>query len=1196
MMPVHRHMDSYPHQRNQTGYRAFPAYTQVDPTKSPMVYEPWPYNGSYGYPAPFHSCCSHGNFPGFHAYRPSYPQPMPSPLHCYGGYPTPYREACPVSYVPPPHCSMEMPRYDKNTPWSYHCCVCPHHPGHQKGDMGLKIEEQEPDVVEKKGNYSFVPAPMKQYPYPVVWIPQERLREQRKPPDEAKVVEHESVPRKTKPVERKNSQEQEQNIWNGWFPLDADRLRHLMTVGDEKRTRDQKNEEQKKPVIWMPYESEAEDQGGHKDKKDVIANQEQKSEDQMRQFPFPIFWMPSHDRKQEEVGGKDSKEASGSPKFVENRPFTFKFVPVRQIGGDNGTNSKFSKENLASRNGTEVGDNSATQKVGDNSATQKIIPVKQIDQPCKEVKKSEDNEKKRLTSKPSGTNGKRQSPPPPESPKLPPVCLRVDPLPRKKNGNGSSRSPSPPSAKERSAKNSNEMKVSQDSKLHESTPSESKKVEPKEIMVIQKTVDRSNVEHQSDWVPVHSPTQPNADVTEKPNSEKPSNDGDECHLMKAAAAREAGTTTDEMEERNKAKEPEKSGDVRKLEKKTLSDVEAAVRIQSAYRGFNIRRSEHLKKLKQIAEVREQMADVRNHVQALESTSDAQKDEKQKAVIGETIMRLLLKLDTIQGLLPSLRDIRKSLAKELVTLQEKLDSFAIQKSEEPKSETCPVEPVEEFVSKVENDESELNKEELEETGGSGSSDDISKSSHRVVESAEDQLLQSVESLDRFKGEETLPFASDNTVLPLLSEVENQLSMAMEPEEPDTEAIMEHKDEVRDRVVPMEPKEPDSEAITEHKDGARDRVVPVKPKEPDSEAITEHKDEVRDRVVPEDCKVELMETQEVNNVPVHKQADEVPLKEEKNDSNKQVSSVEAVDAKYVDNNKENTLDALEVIDDEHVESEKDEQLEVEDKAEELMETQKDFKMNELAELPLGAINDDPSSSTEMESNGDHPGKVNEFQSTTEMTSFEDNTPIEVQKPDEVLEEKPIDETKESVEDRSEENKEPLQPLISLGEERTQNVLNEDDYVSAETAAPKEMTSEKNKEDDKDLTLAITDECIKETREMKVETGDHAECVTDEKKNDVSYELEISNYQVSADLHAQEGAEMVGSQNDKQLIEENEKLREMMEKLIEVGKQQLNVISSLNGRVKDLEKKLSKRRKLRTRQNRASPHGCGSSRVKC
>ncbi|CAI9285528.1 unnamed protein product [Lactuca saligna] len=43
------------------------------------------------------------------------------------------------------------------------------------------------------------------------------------------------------------------------------------------------------------------------------------------------------------------------------------------------------------------------------------------------------------------------------------------------------------------------------------------------------------------------------------------------------------------------------------------------------------------------------------------------------------MSLLLKLDTIQGLQPIVRDVRKSVAKELVGFQEKLDSLTFVKS-------------------------------------------------------------------------------------------------------------------------------------------------------------------------------------------------------------------------------------------------------------------------------------------------------------------------------------------------------------------------------------------------------------------------------------------------------------------------------------------------------------------------------------
>lgn len=62
------------------------------------------------------------------------------------------------------------------------------------------------------------------------------------------------------------------------------------------------------------------------------------------------------------------------------------------------------------------------------------------------------------------------------------------------------------------------------------------------------------------------------------------------------------------------------------EKKQLSDAEAAILIQSTYRGFEVRKCESLKKLKQIVKVREQVAEVRNQIQALES-SDLPNDER-----------------------------------------------------------------------------------------------------------------------------------------------------------------------------------------------------------------------------------------------------------------------------------------------------------------------------------------------------------------------------------------------------------------------------------------------------------------------------------------------------------------------------------------------------------------------------------------
>lgn len=59
----------------------------------------------------------------------------------------------------------------------------------------------------------------------------------------------------------------------------------------------------------------------------------------------------------------------------------------------------------------------------------------------------------------------------------------------------------------------------------------------------------------------------------------------------------------------------------------------------------------------------------------------------------------------------------------------------------------------------------------------------------------------------------------------------------------------------------------------------------------------------------------------------------------------------------------------------------------------------------------------------------------------------------------------------------------------------------------------------------------------------------------------------------------------ESNRSLSEENERMRNMIEKLIKSGQEQLSAISSLSGRVKDLEKKLSRKNKLKVKQYRAT-----------
>ncbi|GAB4861654.1 Large proline-rich protein bag6 [Ancistrocladus abbreviatus] len=151
--------------------------------------------------------------------------------------------------------------------------------------------------------------------------------------------------------------------------------------------------------------------------------------------------------------------------------------------------------------------------------------------------------------------------------------------------------------------------------------------------------------------------------------------------------------SEERKEREGLKEAgdEEPQEVSKVEQTILSGTEAAVIIQSAYRGYEVRRWEPLKKLRQIAKGREEAAEISGRINALDSEHSV--DNKQKAELGETIMKLLLRLDTIQGLHPSLRDIRKYVAKELISLQEKLDSLMMEK--EPSAEEISPEIVDDY---------------------------------------------------------------------------------------------------------------------------------------------------------------------------------------------------------------------------------------------------------------------------------------------------------------------------------------------------------------------------------------------------------------------------------------------------------------------------------------------------------------------
>lgn len=120
-------------------------------------------------------------------------------------------------------------------------------------------------------------------------------------------------------------------------------------------------------------------------------------------------------------------------------------------------------------------------------------------------------------------------------------------------------------------------------------------------------------------------------------------------------------------------------------------------------------------------------------------------------------------------------------------------------------------------------------------------------------------------------------------------------------------------------------------------------------------------------------------------------------------------------------------------------------------------------------------------------------------------------------------------------------------------------------------------------KEGVLKIKELCHEEVKGMADEEAKEKAL---EGKSD-RQEVELAKGSETLGTKSAEGVQETGEEPDEneKVIEENKKLREMVEQLINAGKAQVTVISNLTGRVKDLERKLSSKKKLRTRRHRVA-----------
>ncbi|CAN6243817.1 unnamed protein product [Urochloa humidicola] len=582
-----------------------------------------------------------------------------------------------------------------------HCCGCPNHVCHEPEKSKVKIEEEKPDVKLESDHKDADSGSIIHYPnnqYPFIWIPPGNMegKENGKRYELSPQLWNGWAPMNKKMTGDVKKQEQDNQLLNGWAPTSSKR------TGDVTH-QEQDNQEEKQfqwPIVWMPAGYDEPKQKAKEMKKmEEAPNNSEEAPRSPKIKIIPLSWFENghHDQK---PATRDGSGDHGDRSAVKSQPAVTDHRDGMTLEGSPKTTAAMPKtvnnERKPARENYKTIPVVTENKTDDKKAsTYRTIPVmKESDEKKTGMSEKEEAKKTSNTDKveQNGKTKHSESAAAKHS-KLPPVCLRVDPFPRKKSGNGSSRSPSPPTRND-GDKAKKDVKEAQGQNLEPKqsdtrhiTVSEVKEKLPNKMKKgmgsSNETVQAASVKHsQEEEVPTSKEVQK---VQAGSTTTGTQENGGAKSLQGGAVQENAveerlnGCDKSKNEDETLIESEAAKGDARTC-RANLSETDAAVLIQSAYRGYDVRRWQPLDKLRKIWNVHEQMQGVKKQLQCLEN-SCKKPTEKEQVAISETIMNLLLKLDTVQGLHPSVRETRKSVARELVCLQEKLDTLCKQPSEE-----------------------------------------------------------------------------------------------------------------------------------------------------------------------------------------------------------------------------------------------------------------------------------------------------------------------------------------------------------------------------------------------------------------------------------------------------------------------------------------------------------------------------------
>ncbi|VAI92488.1 unnamed protein product [Triticum turgidum subsp. durum] len=700
----YRHHSPYPYHPPpgwEAGHQHMPE-PDCSPCRPPYPYGPWPYSGTMnhsGLPESHsHSCCSHTYPPGYYSFRPPLPQelPPPPPLYYHGPFP-PHHHLNPYSpsyFGPLPPCHpVDQTPYSGYDKFKSHCCGCPNHVCHGDGGQksNVKIEEHVPEVKDDSkqkdaDNSRIIRNP--NYQYPVMWLPSGDMKDNK--------------------ANDGRSLEFPPQLFSKWFPQSGERAEDVKPADDS-----QKAKQLQWPMVWMPpgYGVETKPEA-KKELKEIEQSPKSTQEDppspKIKIIPLSWFGNDSHDQKPDARDG--SGEQNGRPS-AENQPAgtehrhdmtvdgNCKTIPVVPKKPNIGNEHAISVVPEKPKSGNEpatisvVPEKQDVEKKVRTCRTIPVMPQKESDEKKssmagnKEEKKAIMVQKEGESKKSNNVEASKAKPS-----KLPPVCLRVDPLPKKKSGNTSSRSSNPATrkvsekdkdvkeaqGKNQETKQSEHQKEGKMSIKEKSSDDVAKSTGPRNVTMVDASVKHAQEEQVSTTV-----TDQKAQPTVSAEAQEES--------VSASSLQECDKNRKEDELKIGGEAPNLACEIKLSEPDAceikLSEPDAAVRIQSAYRGYHVRRWQPLEKLRKIKNVHKQMQDVEKQLQALEASSK-QPTEKEHIAMNETIMSLLLNLDTIQNLHPAVREARKSVARQLVCLQEKLDSLCKRSSTAKSEEASP----------------------------------------------------------------------------------------------------------------------------------------------------------------------------------------------------------------------------------------------------------------------------------------------------------------------------------------------------------------------------------------------------------------------------------------------------------------------------------------------------------------------------